>query len=141
MKRYFWIDTSFLYALFVKSDQNHSKAQSLWKPFTAKRCRGVTSNLIIAELGTLLAYHFGHATALKHITMLYESVTIQRVYVDEETASASLRWWRMSHDKKFSTTDCVSFEFLKRLGIKNILSFDHDFEISGFHLIRQAVEL
>lgn len=136
MNRFVWIDTSFLYALFVQKDQNHAVSQLIWKTFLHKRITGVISCLIISELGTLLVYTFDHATALRQIRIVLDSTLIRRVYIDSEIESSALAWWKKYQDQKFSFTDCVSFELMRRTGIRQALSFDCDFTIAGFELVR-----
>jgi predicted nucleic acid-binding protein len=141
MNRFVWIDTSFLYALFVAKDQNHQKALQLWKICLDKHITGVTSNLIVSELGTLLAYTFDHAIALNRTNIVLNSAIIKRIYIDSETESAALRWWKQFADQSFSLPDCVSFELMHRTGIEQALSFDCDFEIAGFQLVRSPYVL
>jgi predicted nucleic acid-binding protein len=136
MNRFVWIDTSFLYALFVRSDQYHEKANLIWKTFLQKRITGVTSNLVVSELGTLLVYTFDHAIALRMVGLVLDSAIIKRIYVDSTVESAALAWWKKYADQSFSFPDCVSFELMKRTGIEQALSFDRDFEIAGFQLVR-----
>lgn len=44
-------------------------------------------------------------------------------------------FFRYNKDKKWSFTDCVSFALMKDLGIKEVLSFDHNFKEMGFRII------
>jgi predicted nucleic acid-binding protein len=136
MNRFVWIDTSFLYALFVSKDQHHAEAEAIWKTCIRKHIVSVTSNLLVSELGTLLAYHFDHATALKRVSMVLDSRIIKRVYVDESIESSALAWWKRFVDQSFSFPDCVSFELMRKTGIRQALSFDCDFAIAGFELVR-----
>jgi predicted nucleic acid-binding protein len=130
-----WADTSFLYALFAKNDQNHVKAQAIWGACIKHRVNSVVSNLIVSELGTLLAYRFDHAIALRNVRMVLDSAVITKIYVDSEVETASLAWWGKYRDQKFSMVDCVSFELMRRTGIRKALSFDLDFSIAGFERV------
>jgi hypothetical protein len=136
VNRFVWIDTSFLYALFVQKDQNHAAAQPIWTTFLHKRITGVVSNLIVTELGTLLVYAFDHATALRQVRLVLDSALIKQVYIDARIESSALAWWKKYQDQKFSFTDCVSFEIMRRTGIRQALSYDCDFTIAGFELVR-----
>ncbi len=138
MTEFIWIDTSFLYALFARADINHTNAESIWKQILSKGITGVISNLILAELGTLLAYRFGHSTAASRIGMVLDSTIIRRVYVDSDIESGALAWWRTFGDQSFSFPDCVSFEIMRRTGMRRALSYDKDFGIAGFEQVRSA---
>jgi predicted nucleic acid-binding protein len=134
----FWADTSFLYALFVEADANHRAAGQLWKHCVANRVRPVTSGLVTAELGTLLAYRFGHEIAYSRMAMLCESELLVRVHADDRLEAAAIRWWRRFSDQHFSFADCVSFEFMRQLGIRRAISFDLDFAIAGYETVRDV---
>ena len=134
----FWADTSYLYAFFVEADANHGAAGQVWKRCVELRLRPVTSGLVFAELGTLLAYRFGHGIAHSRMALLCESELLLRVHADNRIESAAIGWWRHFADQKFSFADCVSFEFMRRLGIRRALSFDTDFAIAGFETVREA---
>jgi predicted nucleic acid-binding protein len=136
-----WVDTSFLYALFVEADENHGGADMLWRESLARRREGATSILVVGELGTLLAYRFGHETAAKRVDMVLASSIVHTVYPDSPVANAAVTWWARFRDQKFSYPDCVSFEFMYRLGLRKALAFDIDYEIAGFETVRVAEQL
>ena len=134
MKPLVWVDTSFLYALFVQCDKNHNKANRTWRHYVEQRLTFATSNLVISELGTLLAYRYGHKIALKQIVGIQDSSLLNKVYSDPNMDTGALDWWRKFSDQKFSFVDCVSFEFMRKLGIKKALAFDKDYIIAGFNV-------
>jgi uncharacterized protein len=89
----------------------------------------------VDELGTLLAYRFNHALACRQLNLIFDSSLVRIVYADAACETSALQWWTRFADKKFSFTDCVSFEFIKRLGIKEALSFDRDFYLAGYQTL------
>jgi len=131
-QRIFWVDTSFLYALFVASDQNHGAATRVWREFCTSRMTGVISPFILSELGTLLAYRFSHAVALEQTAAVFDSSILRCVYPDAKIIGDAMEWWRRFKDKRFSFADCVSFECMRTLNIRTALSFDGDFAVAGF---------
>ncbi|MFH1759717.1 MAG: hypothetical protein ABIA63_01325, partial [bacterium] len=90
----------------------------------------------ISELGTLLSYRFNHNIALKQVGLIHDSSILYKVYSDSLLERGALAWWKKYADQKFSYVDCVSFEFLKKLGIKDVLTFDKDFIIAGFSIAK-----
>ena len=136
-----WVDTSFLYALFVRSDTHHVQAQELWRERIKRKIPAVTSNLVFSELATLFVYRFGHAIALSRMGLLCDSALVRRVYADAAVESSAMHWWKKFGDQKFSFPDCVSFEFMRRLGVGRALSYDLDFSIAGFEVLQNADQM
>ena len=136
-----WADTSFLYALFVSRDGNHRTAQDLWRQVQECRLTCVTSNLVYAELGSLLAHRFGHDRTFGSMSLLLDSALIRVVYADSRVHVSALGWWRQFGDQKFSLVDCISFEFMRRLGMSHVLSFDSDFTVAGYTVVSDAAKL
>jgi len=137
MRAKFWIDTSFWYALFVRADANNAAAGNLWQSSVRLRPFFITSNLIVAERGSLLSYRFGHGTAFRQLSFLYDSSIVSIAYSDREIEIGALRWWERFSVQRFSHVDCVSFEFIRRLGISTAFSYDRDFTIAGFQLKKE----
>ncbi|MBD3239517.1 MAG: PIN domain-containing protein [Chitinivibrionales bacterium] len=132
-----WVDTSFLYAMFVETDQNHAAAQRVWREATVRRIPCLSSELVYGELGSLFAYRFGHRIAFSRMSLLLDSVLIKQVFADSRVQSGALKWWRRYQDQSFSMVDCVSFEFMRLLGLTHALSFDTDFSVAGFTTVRE----
>ncbi len=68
--------------------------------------------------------------------MVLDSAIVRRVYVDSEIETGALGWWKAFADQEFSFPDCVSFEIMRKTGIRQALSFDHHFDIAGYELMR-----
>jgi predicted nucleic acid-binding protein len=128
-----WADTSFLYAVFAASDGNHQRAQALWRTLLQKRVPLIISDLVFSELGTLIAYRFGVTISARHMQLVSESHLLQRVYVDRKVENGALNWW--------ITCDCVSFQFMRMLGIRRALSYDTDFSIAGFETVTEPGQM
>jgi len=45
-------------------------------------------------------------------------------------------WLERFRDQRFSMTDAVSFEVMRRERLKTAFAFDQDFETAGFGLLR-----
>jgi predicted nucleic acid-binding protein len=53
------------------------------------------------------------------------------LFMDASLVSSALARMEQFDDKRFSLTDCVSFELMDRLGIKRAFAFDLDFRDCG----------
>ncbi|MBI5232956.1 MAG: ribbon-helix-helix protein, CopG family [Deltaproteobacteria bacterium] len=53
-------------------------------------------------------------------------------WVDETIHNAGVSALNVASRRKFSLVDCVSFEAMRRLGIKTVFAFDQHFKEQGF---------
>lgn len=92
---------------------------------------------MVAESHALIARRCGYRAGLAFLIGLDDPVREQRlVWADADlTASARLSWIEGHADKSYSLTDAVSFEVMKREGIREAFAFDRDFERAGFRLL------
>lgn len=49
---------------------------------------------------------------------------------------ALTNWLARFPDQRFSLVDAVSFEVMRREGLKHAFAFDRHFEVAGFDLLR-----
>ncbi|NSW84612.1 MAG: PIN domain-containing protein [Syntrophothermus sp.] len=127
--RQIFVDTSFFYAHAFRGDPHHRAAVEFLENAAFPL---VTSNYVFDELVTILRCDFGHKTAVGYGERLRESkiCTVARLAPQDEE-----RAWEIFlkySDQDFSFTDCTSFAFMERLGIKEAAAFDSHFEIFGF---------
>lgn len=133
-----FIDTGAWFACFYKRDQHHSDSVRIWHHTEHSRIRLFTTNHILDELATLLArrtsYHFS-GNKLKDI---YDSdIRIERP--SEKDELDALDFFLKYADQEISFTDCLSFVVMRKLGIRQVFTFDRHFEYAGFELIPSSV--
>lgn len=132
MARETFIDTSGFYSLLVKRDDRHETARALLLEAKKRRKRFVTSDYVLDETATLLKVR-GHAYLLRNFFASVLPSTACRVeWTDAarfgETVSRFLKY--LDHDWSF--TDCVSFQVMSELRIRDALTKDAHFEEAGF---------
>lgn len=132
MKKTIFVDTGAFYARYVKRDEYHSQALSLWKLVQEKRYSCLTSNFVLSELITLLGYRFGNAKALQAAREIYTSHVIQIIPITLDLELAGLEWMENFLDQKFSMTDATSFALMKEQRLEISFTFDSHFEVAGF---------
>lgn len=123
-----FVDTSAWYAYFDRSDNDHpltveeiNKTDFLL--ITTDFVIDETITLIATKLGTNLAYRIGNNLLNEHYARV-----IQVSLEDQQNALGILSKYS---DKKFSFTDCTSFQIMENLKIKRVLSFDIHFRQYG----------
>jgi predicted nucleic acid-binding protein len=130
-----FVDTGAFYARYVTNDEHHKKSQILWKQLADQKLRPVTSNLVLSELITLLAYRFGSPNALIAAREVYSSNVLNIISVTRDVELKALDWLEKFSDQKFSFTDAASFACMSMQKIRMGFSFDRHFTVAGFELL------
>jgi predicted nucleic acid-binding protein len=132
-----FVDTGALLALSHARDQNHSVALQLAEKNDHAGIRYVGSTLILAEFHTHFMYLRGPGAAAAALgALLDDPVHDWQAVTDEIAREARSAWILRFADQAFSLTDAVSFEIMKREKLTHAFTFDHDFEVAGYGLLR-----
>jgi predicted nucleic acid-binding protein len=125
-----FLDTSGLYAVFDRDDDNHSKANAAWEEWLRDGTVLLTNNYVLLETTALLQHRIGVAA----VRALYEEVTplLQVDWVSEERHRAGMEAVLAAARKKLSLVDCVSFQTMRNRGVRNAFCFDGHFRQQGF---------
>lgn len=121
-----FVDSSAFYSLADRGDQSHAQAIQV-----VQRLRGadlVTTELVLAETWFLARSRQGRDAALRLWEVIREGATRVEVIRPDDLERA----WAIAHDfagQDFSLTDCTSFAFIERHGIRDAFSFDSDFAV------------
>lgn len=118
------VDTSAYYAVFDKTDKNHSKAIDFLKTNTFPF---VTTTLIVIETINLVNARLDHEKAIKIGEKLYDRDLTTVLSLTHEDEKRAWQIFRKYADKNFSLTDCTSFALMERLKIKQTFAFDVHF--------------
>jgi hypothetical protein len=133
------VDTGALLALAAPRDQYHEQAVAVLQDFLARGGRLTGTTMVLGELHVLLLQRRGPGPARAVLTALladpaYEWVDTTRELVEEAVA----RWLARFPEQRFSITDAVSFEVMRREGLRQAFAFDTHFVIAGFALLAQG---
>lgn len=121
-------DTGAIFALFVQSDVNSSKAR-LW--LRKNREPLVTTDYIVDELLTLFRRRGEGDRGLRAGKVLLAGSLARWEWVKAGDVLGAWEIYQRFHDKEWSFTDCVSLAVMERLGVKKAFSFDHHFRQFG----------
>ena len=129
-------DTSALMALFNPDDQNHALATAIARRFLSGN-RLVGTTLMLGELHGLLLRRSGIKLARRVAEVLLDDPAYEWVEVSTSLIrDAVTRWLQKFDDQRFSLTDAVSLEVMRREGIAAAFAFDRHFVTAGFELLR-----
>jgi uncharacterized protein len=126
-------DTSALLALYVRSDVNHARALEFVQ--RNPNARYVLTELILAEVATRLRALAGAERGASVALSLLESRRYEVLFADNGLLRGAIQRMARLSDKRLSLTDCVSFEVMDRLGLRDAFSFDRDFRDCGYAMV------
>ena len=128
-----FIDTSAFYALLDRDDTNQEAAASAWTSMLSSDNTLITSNYILVETCALLQNRLGIAATRAFQEELVPIVNIE--YVNPEVHRSGMAALLAAARRNLSLVDCVSFEIMRILGVKNAFTFDPHFKKQGFRTI------
>jgi hypothetical protein len=127
-------DTSAFVALAVTADAHHKKAAAYFRALSPGTSL-VTTEYILDETITRIRRVAGHAIAVS-VGRAMRTSTLARIH-PLERADLDRAWdlFEQYDDKQLSFTDCTSFAFCERLGVKTSFTFDDDFAQAGLDVV------
>lgn len=126
----FFIDTSAFLAVLDADDENHQKAKKKWEDLIYEEETLICSNYVVIEAFALIQNRLG----MKAVSAFQEDVipmlTIE--WADESVHQAGVTSMLAANRRELSLVDCISFDIMRRLGIKTAFAFDRHFKEHGF---------
>jgi hypothetical protein len=135
MSREVFVDSGAWIALSDTRDKYHEAAKGQFRTLVEERVSLFTTNLVIAEVYTIIRRTGGYDPAMRFLRSIRESVRLKVIFSDrflEDQAGEILRKYK---DQDFSLVDAVSFALMQDLEIEEAFAFDRHFTIAGFRLI------
>lgn len=120
-----FVDTGAWYAVADRSDRHHQEAVAWYRAHLAAG-ELWTSDLVVAETWTLLAFHLGRPAALTFWESLRQG-HVPIVTIESVDLEAAWHIVQAFSDQTFSFTDCTSFALMERLGVEDAFAFDGHF--------------
>lgn len=128
-----FVDTSAFFALLDRDDANHQKAKKIWSDLLNSENTFITSNYVIIESFALIQHRLGLEAVRGFQEDLLPLINVE--WVDEAMHKSGVSGLLAASRRKLSLVDCVSFETMRRLGIKTAFTFDPHFEEQGYKCI------
>jgi predicted nucleic acid-binding protein len=127
-----FVDTSGLLAFLDRDAAGHEEVVASIAEILYER-RAITHNYVLLETEALARRRLGAGVARR----LLEDVVpvLEVVWVDRELHEAAVTSHLRSLRRRSSFVDQVSFELMRRLGVRSALALDRDFAREGFDLI------
>jgi predicted nucleic acid-binding protein len=124
-----FVDTSALYALMDRDDRNHAGAARFWSGINVAEPL-VTHSYVLVETSALVQRRLG----IEALRVLVDELTlpISTVFVDRTVHDAAVSGVLAAQLRQLSLVDMVSFEVMRRAGIRTAFAFDDHFARFGF---------
>lgn len=131
-----FLDSSFLVAVEVKTDQNHEKAVKIRDEIIkGKFGKTFISDYIFDETITVT---FGRTKKLRKTILVGNQLkaSSEMLKVDEKIFDQAWKIFKKQKETHFSFTDCTTIAIMSKNEIKNIATFDEDFQkVRGIKVI------
>lgn len=126
-----FVDTSALYALMDRDDFNHERARRFWIELSPDEPL-LTHNYVLVETSALVQRRLG----IEALQTLLDELTlpISTVFVDRVMHDAAVSGVLNARVRHVSLVDVVSFEVMRRAGVRAAFTFDDHFAQFGFEL-------
>jgi predicted nucleic acid-binding protein len=129
-----FVDTSAFFAVLDADDENHNTARQMWEGLlTQEEVVLVCSNYVLVETLALVQHRLGIPAVRTFQEDIMPVLNIE--WVDETIHQVGIASVLAAARRGLSLVDCVSFEIMRRLGIKTAFVFDHHFDEQGFECL------
>ena len=125
-----FVDTSFLVALLDEDDPMYAGALRLWRTVEAERLSVLTSNYVVLEACAVLQRRLGVPAMRRLVHQILDPVALEWVTRDDHERAVDALL--VADRRNLSLVDCVSFEVMRRMDIRECLAFDRHFVEQGF---------
>ena len=126
-----FVDTSALVALLEPTDRFHEPAVRCLTSLPREEL--ATHNYVAHEATSLVQSRLGHRAAREFLTSWLRVLDVR--WVTPEIHDAAVVALLAGSRRSTSLVDFVSFEVMRRLGIRTAFTFDRDFGRAGFRTV------
>jgi uncharacterized protein len=121
-------DTFYFLALLNKCDEAHARAVG----YVGELERIVTTEWVLTKLADGLASSRNRSVFFETRHQLLSDEDVEVVPLDMRLYEEGVSLYSARPDKEWSLTDCISFVVMRREGLVDALTGDHQFEQAGF---------
>ncbi len=134
-----FLDTGYLIALARQEDDLHKRAvawgHALPGPF-------LTTEYVLCEFMNAMSAPEDRPAAHLMLNKLRSHPRIEIVWASSTLFEAGVMLHENRQDKRWSLTDCISFQLMERHGVRDALTYDRHFEQAGYRtLLREEAPL
>ena len=127
-----FVDTSAFLAILDESDKNHKAAKPFWERIIRGGVVLLCHNYILVETSALILRRFG----MEAVRIFEHDIfpTLRIIWVTREVHFSAISAHLMAGQRNLSLVDCVSFEVMRRTGVRKAFAFDRHFRDYGYEI-------
>jgi len=125
-----FVDTSAFLAVLCRDDAHHERARATWAALLAAKVPLVTSSYVLAETYAILQHRLGLDAVRVFHSDVYPVLAIE--WVNAALHEKGIAGVLAARRRDLSLVDCVSFEVMRRRGLRKAFAFDAHFAEQGF---------
>ena len=125
-------DTAYFLALLNPQDEGHEAAVRWSQTGTGPL---LTTTWVLVEIGDALATTRHRQWFPDFAADLASAAQIRIIAASDEWFRRGVDFYRARPDKKWSLTDCLSFEVMRELGVREALTSDQHFTQAGYRAL------
>ena len=128
-----FVDTSTFFAILDADDENHDVARQMWGDLLTQEAVLICSNYVLVETLALVQRRLG----IPAVRVFQEDImpVLNVEWVDESLHQVGIASVLAAARRGLSLVDCISFEIMRRLGIKTAFAFDRHFDEQDFECL------
>lgn len=128
-----FVDTSALLSILNAADVNYSPAKAAWEGLLGSPIDLVTHNYVLVETSALMLRRLGLEALRVFEADIVPALNV--VWVTPDVHEAAVGAHLLAARRSLSLVDCVSFEVMRRAGLRSAFAFDAHFRECGHELI------
>lgn len=129
-----FVDSSFWIALMILRDDHHDEALRLVQRHGTEPL--MTTTHVRGETWTIMRRRVGFRAGATFLRDLAASAHLTVFHPSDEVERDALAWMESRGERPYSHVDAVSVAVMRSLGVRRALTFDEDFAVAGFDVLR-----
>jgi predicted nucleic acid-binding protein len=127
-----FVDTSALYAVLDRDDQNHPLAKSTWGTLLQGDDALIVTNYVVVETTALVQHRLGMEAVRVLCGDVLPAIDVHWIGEDEHMHAQNALL--AADRRKISLVDCSSFHVMRRRMVRTAFAFDPHFREQGFEV-------
>jgi uncharacterized protein len=131
------VDTSALYAVLDREDENHQIAKATWGELLEADETLLVTNYVVLETTALAQHRLG----MEAVRVLYGDIlpALDIHWITEADHTHAQNALLATDRRKLSLVDCSSFHVMRSRAVRTAFAFDPHFREQGFEVLPSAV--